>query len=111
MGQRLLRWPDEGLKEIGLNEKDYLLLLTHDDKLDLPALELGLDRNVKYIGMFSSRQARDKRYEKLKEEGYSQEQLARIHSPVGLDIGARSQEEIALSILAELTAVRYGKTE
>ena len=110
VGQRLLKWPDEGLEEVGLNEKDYLLLLTHDDKLDLPALELALDRKVKYIGMLSSRQARDKRYQKLEESGdYTREQLQRIHAPVGLDIGARSQEEIALSILAEITAVRYGK--
>ncbi len=109
VGQRLLKWPDEGLEELGLNEKDYLLLLTHDDKLDLPALELALDRKVKYIGMLSSRQARDKRYQKLEESGYTHEQLQRIHAPVGLDIGARSQEEIALSILAEITGVRYGK--
>jgi xanthine dehydrogenase accessory factor len=111
VGQRLLKWPDEGLEEVGLNEKDYLLLLTHDDKLDLPALQLALDRKVKYIGMLSSRQARDKRYQKLEELGYTREQLQRIHAPVGLDIGARSQEEIALSILAEMTAVRYGKTK
>jgi xanthine dehydrogenase accessory factor len=109
IGQRLLKWPDEGLEEIGLNEKVYLLLLTHDDNLDLPALELALDRKLRYIGMLSSRQARDKRYQKLEESGYTRELLQRIHAPVGLDIGARSQEEIALSILAEITAVRYGK--
>jgi xanthine dehydrogenase accessory factor len=111
VGQRLLKWPDEGLEEVGLDEKDYLLLLTHDDKLDLPALQLALDRKVKYIGMLSSRQARDKRYQKLEENGYTREQMHRIHAPVGLDIGARSQEEIALSILAEMTAVRYGKSK
>lgn len=109
VGLRLLKWPDEGLEEIGLEENDYLLLLTHDDKLDLPALKMGLKKNVKYIGMLSSRQARDKRFEKMEEAGFSREQLNRVHSPVGLDIGARSQEEIALSILAEITAVRYGK--
>lgn len=109
VGQRLLKWPDEGLEAVGLDEKDYLLLLTHDDKLDLPALEMALDRNVRYIGMLSSRQARDKRYQKLEEKGYTREQLQRIHAPVGMDIGGRSQEEIALSILAEMTAVRYGK--
>jgi len=111
VGQRLLNWPDEGLEEVGLNEKDYVLILTHDDKLDLPALQLALDRKVKYIGMLSSRQARDKRYQKLEEAGYTREQLQRIHAPVGLDIGARSQEEIALSILAEMTAIRYGKSK
>ncbi|MBM3138301.1 MAG: xanthine dehydrogenase [Chloroflexi bacterium] len=111
VSRRLLKWPDEGLEEVGLNEKDYLLLLTHDDKLDLPALQMALDRKVKYIGMLSSRQARDKRYQKLEEAGYTREQLHRIHAPVGLDIGARSQEEIALSILAEMTAVRYGKSK
>ncbi len=109
VGQRLLIWPDEGLREVGLNANDYVLLLTHDDKLDLPALEMALNSKVKYIGMLSSRQARDKRFELLREKGCSREQLERVHSPVGLDIGARSQEEIALSILAEMTAVRYGK--
>lgn len=108
VGRRLLKWPDEGLREVGLTSNDYLLLLTHDDKLDLPALELALFSEVKYIGMLSSRQARDKRFELLKAKGYTLEQLGRVHSPVGLDIGARSQEEIALSILAEMTAVRYG---
>lgn len=111
VGQRLLIWPDEGLREVGLNANDYVLLLTHDDKLDLPALEMVLDSEVKYIGMLSSRQARDKRFELLREKGCSREQLERVHSPVGLDIGARSQEEIALSILAEMTAVRYGKMD
>jgi xanthine dehydrogenase accessory factor len=110
VGQQLLIWPDEGLRGVGLNSNDYVLLLTHDDKLDLPALEMALNSEVKYIGMLSSRQARDKRFELLKEKGFSQDQLERVHSPVGLDIGARSQEEIALSILAEMIAVRYGKT-
>ena len=109
VNQRLLVWPAEGLEKIGLESGDYLLLLTHDDKLDLPALEMGIDRQVKYIGMLSSRQAREKRFKKMEDVGYKRDQLDRVHSPVGLDIGARSQEEIALSILAEITAVRYGK--
>lgn len=107
--QRLLQWPKEALKAINLNKDDYLVLLTHDDKLDLPALEAGIDKNAKYIGMLNSRTARDKRYKKMEKAGYSREQLEKVHCPVGLDIGAKSQEEIALSILAEITAARYGK--
>lgn len=107
--QRVLKWPDEALLEFGLGQQDYLLLLSHDDKLDLPALKIGLDRQVKYIGMLASRLARDKRFEIMQADGYSPDLLAAIHSPVGLNIGARSQEEIALSILSQITAFRYGK--
>lgn len=105
----IINWPDEGLDEIEINHHDFLLLLSHDDKLDLPALAKALDCKVRYIGMLSSRQTRDARYEKMKEKGYDPASLKKIHAPVGLDIGARKPEEIALSILAEITAVRYGK--
>ena len=105
----VIEWPSIGLDRIGLNDRDYLLALSHDDKLDLPALQLSLDRKVRYIGMLSSQQTRDGRYAQLVEKGYSTEELKRIHAPVGLDLGARTPEEIALSILAEITAFRYGK--
>jgi xanthine dehydrogenase accessory factor len=107
--QILIEWPTDGLSKIGLNDRDYLLTLSHDDKLDLPALKMAMDRKVRYVGMLSSRKTRDGRFEQLKQEGYSTNELTRIHAPVGLDLGARSPEEIALSILAEITAFRYGK--
>ena len=105
----LVAWPTDGLAKIGLNDRDFLLALSHDDKLDLPAIKSGIDRKVRYIGMLSSRKTRDSRFEQLKSEGYSQDDFRRIHAPVGMDLGARSPEEIALSILAEITAFRYGK--
>lgn len=105
----VIEWPTDGLNKIGLNDRDYLLALSHDDKLDLPALQMALERKLRYIGMLSSRKTRDGRYAQLVEQGYKREELGRIHAPVGLDLGARTPEEIALSILAEITAFRYGK--
>lgn len=104
-------WPVEAMELIGLNSDDYVLLLSHDDKLDLPAAGKALDTGVKYIGMLSSRTTRKRRFVLLKEEGYTNKALNRIHAPIGLDIGARSPEEIALSIMAEITAFRYAKIE
>ena len=104
-----IKWPTVGLAKIGLNERDFLLALSHDDKLDLPALQMAMDRKVRYIGMLSSRKTRERRFEQLSIEGYSADDLKRILAPVGLDLGARKPEEIALSILAEIIAFRYGK--
>jgi xanthine dehydrogenase accessory factor len=106
----VIDWPADGLEKIGLNNRDFLLALSHDDKLDLPALRFSLDRNVHYIGMLSSRQTRDVRFTQLVEQGIKKEDLKRIHAPIGLDIGARTPEEIAISILAEITAFRYEKS-
>ena len=105
----VIEWPADGLARIGLNDRDYLLALSHDDKLDLPAIQIALDRKVRYIGMLSSQKTRDGRFAQLKNQGYSSKELKRIHAPVGLGLGARTPEEIALSILAEITAFRYGK--
>jgi len=102
-------WPTDGLREINLCAEDYLLLISHDDKLDLPAAMAALDAQTAYIGMLASQKTREKRFEQLEQQGYRREQLERIHAPVGLDIGAKSLPEIALSILAEITAFRYGK--
>ena len=102
-------WPTDGLARIGLNDRDFLLALSHDDKLDLPALQMAMDRKVRYIGMLSSRKTRESRFEQLSSEGYSADDFRKIHAPVGMDIGARDPEEIALSILAEIIAFRYGK--
>lgn len=107
--QLLVMWPTEALAKIGLNDRDYLIALSHDDKLDLPALKMAIERNTCYIGMLSSLKTRENRFEQLKGGGFSPYDLRKIHAPVGLDIGARSPEEIALSILAEITAFRYGE--
>jgi len=102
-------WPDEALEKAGVNTEDYVLLLSHDDKLDLPAAEAALRAKAKYIGMLASRTTRERRFGLLVERGFSREEVEKIHAPVGMDIGARTPEEIALAILAEITAFRYGR--
>jgi xanthine dehydrogenase accessory factor len=105
----LTDWPEECFNKIGLNSEDYVLLMTHDDKIDLPAAGAALSAKVKYIGMLASRITRERRFQLLVEDGFDKEQVEKIHAPVGLKIGARTPEEIALSVLAEITAFRYGK--
>lgn len=102
-------WPTSGLEKINLSRDDFILLLSHDDKLDLPALAMAIDRQTGYIGMLSSRKSRDERYKKMIADGYKAGDLEKIHSPVGLNIGGKSPEEIALSILAEITAAKNSK--
>lgn len=104
-GERLLHdWPDAALKAHGLDHRTALVTLTHDPKLDDPALITALPSPVFYIGALGSRRTHAKRVERLKAAGFSDEQIARIHAPVGLDIGARTPAEIALAILGEITA-------
>jgi len=107
--QLLTDWLTEGLEKIHLNQDDYVLLLSHDDKLDLPAVGIALDAGARYIGMLASPTTRERRFSLLVQEGYSKSSLEKIHAPIGLDIGARTPEEIALSIMAEVTAFRFGK--
>lgn len=105
----LTDWPVEALEKIHLSPEDYVLLISHDDKLDLPAAGAAIKAGVGYIGMLASRTTRERRFKLLVEEGYSRNEVEKIHAPVGLAIGARTPEEISLSILAEITAFRYGK--
>ncbi len=98
-------WPDAALAEHGLDTRTALVLLTHDPKLDDPALHLALKSECFYIGALGSKRTHAKRVERLTDAGFSTEQIARIHGPVGLDIGAASPSEIAVSILAELLSV------
>ena len=108
---RLIKdWPTAGMEAIQFSKDDYLLVLSHDDKLDLPVLTLGIEKKARYIGMLSSRASRDERYQELAASGVAQEELQKIYSPVGLDIGSKTPEEIALAILAEITAVKNGKS-
>lgn len=102
-------WPDRGLDENELDEYAYLVSLTHDPKFDQPTLIKALRSSARYIGAIGSRSTHERRKQQLREQGFSDEDLARIHSPVGLDIGSRTPEEIAVSILAEMLAVRSGR--
>ncbi|MCE9570599.1 MAG: XdhC family protein [Rhodocyclales bacterium] len=99
-------WPDEALARLGLDDKTALVALSHDPKLDDPALELALPSALFYIGALGSRRTHEKRLERLRAAGLG-ELTGRIHSPIGLDLGGRSPAEIAVSILAEVIQVRY----
>jgi xanthine dehydrogenase accessory factor len=97
------RWPAAALAEIGLDRRSAVVTLTHDPKLDDPALEAALRSEAFYIGALGSRKTHAARLQRLRETGFTDPELARIHGPVGLSIGAVSPAEIAVSILAELT--------
>ncbi len=99
---RLLAWPNEALESLGLDHRTAVVVLTHDPKLDDPALVAALSNPVFYIGALGSRMNQAKRLERMKEAGFDDEALARIHGPVGLRIGARTPEEIAAAIMAEV---------
>ncbi len=105
-GETILHdWPDEGVQAFGLDTRTALVLLTHDPKLDDPALEQALASDCFYIGALGSTRTHAKRVARMKEAGFDDEQIARIHGPVGLDIGAASPSEIAVSIMAEILQV------
>ena len=101
-------YPDKALPELGLSLDTFLAVLTHDPKIDDPALITALNQRVGYIGVLSSRKTHNQRTSRLKEAGITDEQLAQIHTPIGIDIGASNPEEIALCIMAEIIAVRNG---
>ena len=105
------RWPEDALQEMTLNESTYVVTLTHDEKLDTPALICALEHPVGYIGALGSRRTHAKRVTALHEAGVSDEQIARIHAPIGLDLGGRSPGEIALAIIAEIVQARNRKGE
>jgi xanthine dehydrogenase accessory factor len=98
-------WPDEVLPGLSPDKRTAIVTLTHDPKIDDPALQAALRSGAFYIGALGSRRTHAKRTDRLKEAGFDETAIARIHGPVGLDIGALSQGEIAVSILAEITAV------
>jgi xanthine dehydrogenase accessory factor len=97
-------WPDEALTAQGLDARSAVVTLSHDSKLDDPALDTALRSDAYYIGALGSRRTQAKRRARLEEAGFDAATIARVHGPVGLDIGAASPAEIALSIAAELTA-------
>jgi xanthine dehydrogenase accessory factor len=102
-------WPDEIIPKIGLDARTAFMALTHDPKIDDPALELALKSDVFYIGALGSKKTQAARMERLKANGFTGQQLARINGPIGLDIGATGGAEIAISIMAAMTrALRLG---
>ncbi|TQM92886.1 XdhC family protein [Roseinatronobacter monicus] len=108
-GERLLHdWPDEALAAIGLDARTAVVTLTHDAKLDDPAIIAALHSDVFYLGCLGSTRTHAKRLERLRADGLSEAQLARIHAPVGLNIGARSPAEIAVATLAQITQALRG---
>ncbi len=104
----VVAWPEEAFARIGLDRSSYVAVLTHDPKFDEPALAIALRSPARYVGAIGSRRTQEARRGRLRSAGMSEEELARLRGPIGLDLGGRAASEIALAILAEMTAVRYG---
>jgi xanthine dehydrogenase accessory factor len=102
-------WPDEGLRRVGLSSSSAVAVLSHDPKLDDPALMVALRSPAFYIGALGSRKTQALRRSRLKAAGLTDDELARLHGPIGIDIGRTDPEGIALAILAEIVAIRGGK--
>jgi xanthine dehydrogenase accessory factor len=100
----MAEWPDDVLPRLGLDRYTALVALTHDPKIDDPALSAALTAPCFYVGALGSKKTHGRRIERLTAAGFGEADLARIHAPIGLDIGAVSPAEIALSILAEIVA-------
>jgi len=103
-------WPEDVLAEVQPDFTTAIVVLTHDDKFDVPLLKAALETEALYVGALGSRRNQTRRRERLMEEGVSEEALARIHGPAGLDLGGGTPAETALAILAEIVAVRAGRT-
>ena len=99
-------WPDEALARVDLDSYSYVVILSHDPKFDLPTLEVALKTDARYIGAMGSKTTHADRKETLRGMGFTEQDLARIHAPIGLPIGAATPEEIAVSVLAELVQAR-----
>ncbi len=104
-------WPHRHLAEVGaaLGPRDAVCVLTHDAKFDVPAIVAALDTEVGYLGAMGSRRTTEQRAERLREEGVTDEQMERLLAPIGLDLGARTPEETAVAICAEIIAHRTGR--
>ena len=103
------KWPDEAFKEIETNKNTALIALTHDPKIDDPALQYALNKKFYYIGALGSKKTHANRCERLKEVGFSDEQINSIHGPIGIKLGGKSAPEIALSIIAQLVSETFKK--
>jgi xanthine dehydrogenase accessory factor len=107
--QLIQAWPDEALTQVGLNRSTAVAMLTHDPKLDDPGLQVALPSPAFYVGALGSQKTQARRRERLLEAGLTEAQLDRLHGPIGLDLGARTPEEVALSVMAEVVAAKNGR--
>jgi xanthine dehydrogenase accessory factor len=103
------KWPEEAFKEIETNSKTALIALTHDPKIDDPALQHALNKKFYYIGALGSKKTHANRIERLKESGFNKDEIDSIHGPIGIKLGGKSAPEIALSIIAQLVLETYKK--
>lgn len=102
-------WPDEAYRQLTITPSTWIAILSHDPKFDEPAILGALATPAAYIGTVGSRKTNADRRERLREAGVSEDQLARLHGPIGLDIGGKTPEEMAISILAEMIAIDHGR--
>jgi xanthine dehydrogenase accessory factor len=107
--QLVVAWPEEALEQLRPDDRTAVVVLTHEERWDVPALASALAGDAFYVGALGSRRAQARRRERLLEEGTPAERLERLHGPAGLDLGAATPAETALSILAEIVAVRAGR--
>src|SRR5579862_161690 len=107
----VVEWPDRYLRRVApdLGPRDAVCVLTHDPKFDVPAIVAALETDVGYLGAMGSRRTHDERVARLQEAGVSADRLIRVMAPIGLDIGARTPEETAVSICAEIIAMHTGR--
>ena len=105
----VVSWPEEAFAHVAPDHATAVVVLTHDDKFDLPALQLALASDAFYVGVIGGRRNQERKRERLRDAGVSEESLARIAGPAGLDLGGESVPETALSILAEALAARNGR--
>ena len=103
------KWPDEAFKEIKTNANTALIALTHDPKIDDPAIQYALKNKFYYIGALGSKKTHANRCERLKEAGFTDSEINSIHGPIGIKLGGKSAPEIALSIIAQLVSETYKK--
>ena len=103
------KWPNEAFKEIETNTNTALIALTHDPKIDDPALQHALNKKFYYIGALGSKKTHENRFQRLKEAGFTDEQIKSIHGPIGIKLGGKSAPEIALSIISQLVSETYKK--
>lgn len=102
----MLEWPEQAMARLSLDKSAYIAVLTHDPKLDDPALKYALNSDARYVGALGSNRTNQKRLQRLREAGLSEDLLSKLHAPIGLDLGGRSQGEIAISIMAEILLVK-----
>lgn len=105
----IVGWPDEVLPDLTLGPQTDIVMLAHDPKFEDPAMEVALNSRAGYIGAMGSKKTSGERNERLKARGFTDEQIDRIHGPIGLNLGGKTPPEVAVSIIAEIVAVRRGK--